>query len=75
MHLAMDMEQKVIQWLTFGCHQLGARTAGRIHLQTEVKQLEEMHEKQEKTIDALQKIRVQWELNSSVSKHNFWVFL
>ena len=67
MHLAMDMEQKVIQWLTFGCHQLGARTAGRLHLQTEVKQLERMQEDQKKTIDTLQKIRVQWELNSSVS--------
>ena len=70
MHLAMDMEQKVIRWLTFGCHQLGARTAGRVHLQTEVKQLEGMKEEQEKTIDMLQKIRVQWELNSSVSKLN-----
>ena len=68
MHLEIDMEQKVIQWLTFGCHQFGARTAGRVHLQTEVKQLEEMKEGQEKTIDMLQKIRVQWELNSSVSK-------
>ena len=67
MHLAMDMEQKVIQWLTFGCHQLGARTAGRVHLQTEVKQLEGVPENQGKTMDTLQRIRVQWELNSSVS--------
>ena len=63
----MDMEQRVIQWLTFGCHQMGVRTAGRVHLQTEVRQLEGMKEQQEKTIDMLQKVRMQWDLDKSVS--------
>ena len=70
MHLTADMEQKVMQWLTFGCHQLGARSAGRVQLHTEAKQLEGMKEQQDKAIDMLQKIRVQWDLDTSVSTQN-----
>lgn len=77
----VDMEQRVMQWLTFGCHQFGARVAGKVQLHTELKQLEQIQEDKDKMIELLQKARANWDLNSSVSLyvhnyicHVFYVF-
>ena len=75
MHLtAGEMEQKVVQWLTFGCHELGARVAARVALRTEARYLEPPDATDAAAAaaaaaaaDSLQRVRLRWDLDASVS--------
>ena len=65
-----------MQWLTFGCHQFGARTAARVQLQTEVQRLEQLQEEdhQSRIVVLMERAKSEWELDTSVSKKIISIF-
>ena len=74
--MILDMEQRVMQWLTFGCHQFGARTAARVQLQTEVQRLEQLQEEdhQSRIVVLMERAKSEWELDTSVSTKIIFIF-
>ncbi len=77
--MILDMEQRVLQWLTFGCHQFGARTAARVQLQTEVQRLEDLQAQEEdhqsRIVVLMERARSEWELDTSVSTKSIFIKL